>query len=402
MVAIKSLKDTKVFAPITVGQAQLSNRIVFAPTTRKRALDDHTPSDLELQHYDDRTKYPGSLVITEATIASPRFGVYSNVPGLFTKKHAQAWKKIVDRVHENGSKIAVQLWGLGRVADPVATKEAGFPLIGPSAIYENEDAKKAAEAAGNPLRSLTEEEIQEFIYKEYDNAARLAVEAGFDFVEIHGANGYLVDQFLQADTNKRTDRYGGSIEKRSRYALDVLDHVGSIVGWDKLAIRLSPWGKFGGMGGADGEVSPVGQFGYLLSEIERRRRQGNAIGYVSLVEPRVYGNVDADDVPFGSNDFVRSVFKGPLVRAGGYGDDAALFKTLLDDVEDGNTLIAFSRYYTSNPDLVQRLHDGSDLTHYEREFFYTSSNWGYNSYPAAGGKALVEDIEKLRVALPIH
>lgn len=402
MVTINAFKDTELFQPITVGKVELSNRVVFAPTTRMRALADHTPSDLQLQHYDDRTKTAGSLVITEATIASEKFGVYDNVPGIFNEKQADAWKAIVDKVHANGSRISIQLWALGRVADPKATKKAGHHLIGPLAIYSDAASKVAAEEAGNPLRLLTEEEVHDFIYKEYDNAARMAKRAGFDFVEVHGANGYLVDQFLHSETNKRTDQYGGSIENRARFALDVVDHVASIVGYEKTAIRLSPWNRFGGMDAEDGAVSPVAQFGYLLSELEQRRRKGKAIAYVSLVEPRVFGNADAAEVPQVHNDFVRSVYKGPLIRAGNYLHDAPLFDTLTKDISDGNTLIAFSRYFTSNPDLVQRLRDGTELRPYERDLFYANNNWGYNTYlPLSEDRIFDKEAEQLRVALPI-
>lgn len=404
MVAIKALKDTQVFEPVKVGANKLSNKIVFAPTTRFRGLESNTASDLAVQYYDDRTKYPGSLVITEATIASPKFGVYERVPGIYNEEQTKAWKEIVDKVHANGSFISIQLWALGRVASPAATKKAGHPLIAPSAIYWNEESKKEAEDAGNPLQALTTEEIEDFVKKDYVNAAKNAVAAGFDYIEIHGAHGYLVDQFFNASSNQRTDKYGGSIENRARFGLEVIDELIPIVGAEKLAIRLSPWAKFQGVKAEKEEVSPIAQIGYFLSELQKRAEAGKELAYVSIVEPRVSGIVDVkSSEQFGDNSFVRSVWKGVVVKAGNYTYDAPEFTTALEDIKDGKTLIAFARFFTSNPDLVQRLHDGNDLTEYDRTTFYAPSNWGYNTFNPAGVNTVFnEEAERKRLPLPIH
>lgn len=403
MVAIRSLKDTKIFEPIEVGSNKLSNRIAFAPTTRRRGLDNNSPSDLAVQYYSDRTKYAGSLVITEATNGSPRFGNYDRVPGIWNEEQTKGWKKIVEGVHANKSFIAVQLWALGRVADPVSTKKAGYPLIAPSEIYVNDEAKKAAEEAGNPLRALTTEEVEEFIKKDYVTAAKNAVAAGFDYIEIHGAHGYLVDQFLHPSTNQRTDKYGGSIENRARFALEIIDELIPIVGAEKLAIRLSPWATFQGVKAENEDVSPVVQVGYLLSELEKRAKAGNKLAYISVVEPRVSGSLDVESKDqFGSNSFVRSIWSGTLIKAGNYTYDAPEFKTAIQDVDDGNTLVAFSRYFTSNPDFVQRLHDGTDLTKYDRDTFYNNDNWGYNTFTPAGSDTEYDEAtERKRLPLPI-
>lgn len=404
MVAIRALKDTKVFEPIQVGNLKLSNRIAFAPTTRIRGLETNVPSDLAVTYYDDRTKYAGSLVITEATIASPKFGVYERVPGIYNDDQVKAWKVITDRIHANGSYVAVQLWALGRVAHPGATKKLGYPLIAPSALYYSEESKKAAQEAGNPIHELTTEEVENLIKDDYVNAAKKAVAAGFDIVEIHGAHGYLVDQFFNASSNKRTDKYGGSIENRARFALEIIDELSKVVGAEKLAIRLSPWAKFQGILAEGEEVLPVAQLGYFLSELTKRADKGQKLAYVSIVEPRVSGitNVDKSE-QFGDNSFVRSVYKGTLIRAGNYTYDAPNFETALADVHDGNTLVAFARFFTSNPDLVQRLHDGTDLVSYDRNTFYNVDNWGYNTYAAHGEKKLFdEEAERKRLPLPIH
>lgn len=404
MVAIRALKDTELFTPIQVGNAKLSNRIAFAPTTRIRGLETNVPSDLAVTYYDDRTKYAGSLVITEATIVSPKLGVYEKIPGIYNEEQVKAWKVITDKVHANGSYIAIQFWGLGRVANAAATKKLGYPLVAPSAIHYSEAAKEESEKAGNPLHELTTEEVEKIVKEDYVNAAKNAVAAGFDIIEIHGAHGYLVDQFFNASSNQRTDKYGGSIENRARFALEIIDELTAVVGADKLAIRLSPWAKFQAMRAEEEEVLPVAQLGYFLSELTKRAKKGKELAYVSIVEPRVSGITDVKaSEQFGDNSFVRSVYKGVLIRAGNYTYDAPHFETALKDASDGNTLVAFSRFFTSNPDLVQRLHDGTDLESYDRDTFYTPGNWGYNTYGAYGEKKVFdEEAERNRMPLPIH
>lgn len=236
---ISPLKETDLFKPIKVGQHTLTNKVTFAPTTRNRALNDHTPSDLELEYYDKRSKFPGSLLITEATFVSEQGGLYANVPGIWNDKHVNAWKRITDKVHENGSFISCQFWFLGRVADPKLLKEHGLDLVSSSALYPNDDFKKKAETAGNPVRALTEQEIHDLIYDSYTKAAKNAMAAGFDYIELHSAHGYLLDQFLQPATNERTDKYGGSVENRARFLLELIDQLITIVGANKLAIRIS-------------------------------------------------------------------------------------------------------------------------------------------------------------------
>lgn len=400
MIPTIPLKDTKAFEPIKVGQKTLSNRIVYAPATRNRALPDHTPSDLALKYYDDRSRFPGSLIVTEGTLVSPKFGLYNNVPGIYTKKHADNWRHINDKIHANGLFSSIQFWALGRVADPQLTKEAGCKLIAPSAIYESDDSKANAEKAGNPIHEPTEEEIKSLILNDYTNAAKLAMEAGFDFVEIHGANGYIVDQFFQVVSNQRTDKYGGSVENRSRFALELIDHLSLVIGADKIGIRLSPWSTFQAMGGDESEVHPISQFGYFLGQLQKRANEGQEIAYVSVVEPRVWGIFDTEAK--GDNAFVRSIWKGIILRTGNYTYDAPDFKTLQRDINDGKTLVGFARYFTSNPDLVQRLHDGSELTPYERDTFYVTHNWGYNTWAKAGQKTeFDEEAEKSRTASSI-
>ncbi|EPX73381.1 NADPH dehydrogenase [Schizosaccharomyces octosporus yFS286] len=361
------LEQTNLFKPIKIGNHTLNQRIVYAPTTRFRAADDHTPSDLMLKYYSDRAQVPGTLLTTEATFISPRAGLYPNIPGIWNDKQVQGWKKITDAVHAKGSLMSCQLWFLGRVGSPELLKKHGLDLISPSALYESEDSKKAAEAAGNPVRALTEEEIKSIIYEDYKNAAINALNAGFDFVEVHSAHGYLLDQFLQPSSNQRTDSYGGSIEKRAKAV-------------------LSPWAKFQGMKAEKDVVHPVTTFSYVVNELQKRADDGKQLAYLSLVEPRVQGNLDVNTSDIvGSNDFVKALWKGPIVQSGNYTYDSPEFKLLKADVNnDDRTMIGFSRYFTSNPDLVERLKKGLELTPYVRALFYASHNYGYNTFPNYG------------------
>ncbi|EPY52257.1 hypothetical protein SPOG_04985 [Schizosaccharomyces cryophilus OY26] len=342
------LEQSNLFKPITVGKNTLDQRVAFAPTTRFRAADDHTPSDLMLQYYSDRAQAPGSLLITEATFISPRAGLYPNIPGIWNDKHVQGWKKITDAVHAKGSYMACQFWFLGRVGSPELLKKHGLDLISPSALYQSEESKKAAEAAGNPVRALTEEEIKGIIYEDYKNAAINAMEAGFDYVEIHSAHGYMLDQFLQPATNQRTDNYGGSIENRARIVLEIIDLLSDTIGAEKLAIRLSPWIKFQGMKAEEDTVHPITTFSYVVNELQKRANDGKQLAYLSIVEPRVQALLDAnwsDNV--GSNDFIKKLWKGAILQTGNYTYDSPEFKGLKADVNgDDRTMIGFSRYFT--------------------------------------------------------
>jgi NADPH2 dehydrogenase len=384
-VPVKSLKDTKVFEPIQVGKVTLDHRIVFPPTTRFRSQDDHSPSDLNFQYYDERTKFPGSLIITEGTFPTPVTGLFPNAPGIFTSQHVANWKKINEQIHKNGSYSSLQLWSVGRVSDPVHTKKYTNRLISSSAIFHDDDAEKAAKDAGVPLEAMSEKDIHDLIYVEYAQAAKNAIAAGFDLVEIHAAHGYLFDNFLQPSSNKRTDKYGGSIENRARIVLELVDHLTSIIGADRLAIRLSPWAKFQSMKAEEEDVHPIATFGYLLGQLEQRAREGKRLAYISLIEPRVSGTSHvAVEEQVGDNAFIKTIWKGIILRAGNYTYDAPEFKTLLKDLEDDRTIVGLARYYISNPDLVQRLHDGLALTPYERDLFYNPDNWGYNTYGRYG------------------
>lgn len=360
------LQSSRLFEPLNIGTMKLAHRVVMAPLTRFRAEDDHVLLQIAEDYYEQRAKaVPGTFIISEATMISPRASGYANVPGIEAKAQIEQWRKIVDKVHKAGSYIYLQLWALGRVADPSVRKAEGHPaeVVSSSAVPYEE---------GAPVpRALEEEEIQQFI-QDYADAAKIAVhEAGFDGVEIHGANGYLIDQFTQDTCNKRTDRWGGSIENRSRFAVEVTKAVIEAVGAERTGLRLSPWSQFQGMKMAD----PVPQFEHLNKELKKLN-----LGYLHLVESRISGNADVEATEK-VDPFVKVWGKtSPVLLAGGLKPDSAK-KALDEEYKDIEMAAVFGRYFIPNPDLVYRLQHGSNLRDYDRNTFYTpKSKVGYADY----------------------
>ena len=358
-------EQSRLFQPLQIGQHKLSNRMVMAPLTRFRANDDHVQLPMVKQYYTQRACVPGTLLITEATFISARAGGYPNIPGVYTEEQIKAWKEIVDSVHKAGGVIYMQLWALGRAANPeILEKEGTGPVISASDVRMTDNSPQPT--------PLTEEEIQEFI-KSYAQAAKNAVEgAGFDGVEIHGANGYLIDQFTQDVSNKRTDRWGGSVENRSRFCLEVSKAVVEAVGADKTGIRLSPYSSFQGMKMED----PIPQFSHILQELKKLK-----LAYVHLVESRVAGNADIESTEK-INPFV-DIWAGtsPILVAGGFRPDSAR-RAADEEYNDKDIAIVFGRYFISNPDLVYRVEKGIEFAQYDRDTFYKAkSTEGYTDYP---------------------
>ncbi|KAJ6482686.1 hypothetical protein C8R45DRAFT_830697 [Mycena sanguinolenta] len=338
---------SKLFQPISLGNVLLKHRIVMAPLTRFRADEKHVPLSHVQEYYTQRASAPGTLLITEATFIAPRAGGIPNAPGIWSEEQIAAWKQITDSVHAQGSFIYSQLWALGRAARPshLNAEDPSLPYVSASDI----PLRGRQETEIRP-RPLSVEEIHEYVQL-YATAASNAVEkAGFDGVEIHGASGYLVDQFLQDISNVRTDEYGGSPENRSRFALEVIDAVVSAVGPKKTGIRLGPWDTYQNMGMKD----PKPTFAYLVSQILERHPE---LAYIHVVEPRIRDGLDLRPViPEGwSNDFLRDIWVSPtserrLISAGGYNRSLAL-----EFAENKNDIIAFGRPFISNPDLPYRL-----------------------------------------------
>ncbi|KZV68718.1 NADH:flavin oxidoreductase/NADH oxidase [Peniophora sp. CONT] len=351
------------FTPIKVGNALLQHRIVLAPLTRFRADDKHVHTELPIKYYEQRASTPGTLLISEGTFITPQAGGYPNVPGIWNEEQIAAWTKVTEAVHAKGGFIFMQLWALGRAANAAVLEQEGpYDVVSASAIQL--DAEHATP------RPLTVEEIKEWV-QSYAQAAKNAVRAGFDGVEIHSANGYLLDQFIQTNSNERTDEYGGSIENRIRFVSEVTDAVTDAIGPERTGIRFSPWSPFQGMRMSD----PKPTFSAIAKHLVARHPK---LAYIHAVEPRDNGITAIAELAEGeSNDFIRDIWSPrPLILAGGFTRELALAAT----ERDKSVLIGMGRYYISNPDLPKRWLQDIALTPYDRDFFYSKGAEGYTDY----------------------
>ncbi|KAI9275459.1 hypothetical protein BDA99DRAFT_431140 [Phascolomyces articulosus] len=361
MVALSAL-----FQPVKLGGKQLNHRIVMAPMTRIRADDNHVPIDLIREHYEQRTT-EGGLLITEATLISPNAGGGPHIPGLWTREHIDGWRSVVDAVHKKKGVIYNQLWHKGRVSSSLLMPNNVKPVSASAIAIQG---KNSAGQDYEVPRALELDEIPQVI-QEYATAAKNAVKAGFDGVEIHGASGYLVDQFITSSSNKRTDKYGGSIENRARFALEVIEAVVEAVGPEKTAIRFSPFGGFQDMN----DDTPYETWGYILDQLKNKHPN---FSYVHFTEPRLNitndtGFTDTDD----SLDPFRAKWDGVFIASGGYTYDP---KLAAEVAETTGNLISFGRSFTSNPDLVERLRNGFPLEKYDRSTFYGGNSRGYADF----------------------
>ncbi|KAI1132426.1 NADPH dehydrogenase [Nemania abortiva] len=354
--------ESRLFQPLQVGEVTLQHRIALAPLTRFRADNNHVPLPFVKDYYAQRGSVPGTLLVSEGTFISRQASGYDSAPGIWSREQIEAWKQVTKAVHEKGSFIFLQLWALGRAVVWEVAKKRGIEVKSPSAIPEE----------GKPTpKAMTQEDIQSFI-QDYAQAGRNAIEAGFDGVEIHGANGYLVDQFLHDGSNQRTDNYGGSIANRSRFAVGVVDALIDAIGAKRVAIRLSPWSDFQDMKMAD----PISQF---TDVIERLSRKG--LAYLHLVEPRVRGNIDIETTV--TLDFAVKAWNraSPILLAGGYTPDRAR-KVADEERKDQDIVVVFGRYFISTPDLPFRVKHGLPLTPYDRRNFYAmGEELGYVDWP---------------------
>jgi NADPH2 dehydrogenase len=359
------MASSNLFKPLKLGNIQLQNRVVMAPLTRFRADDDHVPLPFVPEYYAQRASVPGTLLITEATFIAPQAGGYGNAPGIWSQAQIQAWKKVTDAVHAKKSFIYLQLWALGRAADPSQLKKE----LGEKGVVQG--AGDIPFEGGATPTPLTEEEIKEYIGL-YAQAAKNSIEAGFDGVEVHGANGYLIDQFLQDTSNNRTDAWGGSIEKRARFGIEVSKAVVEAVGAERTGIRLSPFSPFQGMKMKD----PKPQFSYYVQELKKLK-----LAYIHVVESRVSGNADVENTE--KVDFLVDIWdnQSPVLVAGGFKANSA--KTLVDqEYKDKDVAVVFGRYFISNPDLIFRIQHGIDFTPYNRDLFYNKGETkGYTTWP---------------------
>ena len=355
------------FAPVELGSLHLRNRVAMAPMTRNRATADHLPTDLMATYYGQRAT--AGLIVTEGTSPSPEGLGYARIPGLFTTAQAEAWRRVTDAVHAAGGRIFVQLMHTGRVGH-ASNLPAGARLLAPSAVGMTGTIwTDQAGMQPHPVpEAMSEEEIARTV-DQYAQAAGLAVEAaGFDGVELHGANGYLIDQFLNAASNRRQDGWGGTPAARARFAVAVAQAVATRIGGGRVGIRLSPYGAFNDMQ-TDADTDAL--YAHLAAEL---RRVG--LVYVHLVD---HSSMGAPQVPDRVKDSIRTSFGGPIIVSGGY--DRARAEA---DLEAGKgALVAFGRPFIANPDLAARLEKGLQLNQPDPATFYTPGPNGYTDYPFA-------------------
>ncbi len=364
----------KLFEPIAVGPHVLDHRVVMAPLTRMRSSPGDMPNDLMVEYYSQRAS-AGGLIISEAATVSMRGRAYLGAPGIYSDEQAAAWKKITAAVHAKQGKIFLQIWHGGRQSHP-DNEPGNEPTIAPSAIAGDGFAHTLGgwKAVETP-RALEINEIRSVI-EEFRSGAQRALEAGFDGVEIHGANGYLLDEFLQDGANQRTDRYGGTVENRARLLLEVANAVAGVWGAERVGVRISPSSRINGMS----DSNPEETFGYVAVELDKL-----GLAYLHVIEPRVWGDgaVENDKEPVAAAS-LRALYKGTIIVAGGFSPDSAE-KIIASDAAD---LVAFGRSFIANPDLPERIREGLPMNPYQRDTFYGGDARGYIDYPfyAMGGR----------------
>jgi len=350
------------FTPATLGKLQLKNRVVMAPMTRSRATG-NVPNALMEKYYSLRAA--AGLIITEGTSPSPNGLGYARIPGLFSSEQVAGWRKVTDAVHGAGGKIFVQLMHTGRVSHP-ANMAAGTRIVAPSAValagdmWTDSNGMQPYPVPGE----MSEEDIATAI-AEYANAAKRAIEAGFDGVELHAANGYLIDQFLNTATNQRPDQWGGSVENRIRFAVEVAKAAAAQIGAERIGMRISPYGVF------NGAVPDPKMDALYLRLVEELNAVG--LAYIHVVD---HSSMGAPEVSPELKAKIRANFKGKYILSGGY--DAARANADLD-AQKGD-LVAFGRPFISNPDLVAKLQSGAALTPPDMSTFYTPGEKGYTDY----------------------
>ncbi|MGH8789530.1 MAG: alkene reductase [Cupriavidus necator] len=363
------------FMPITIGPLHLNHRVAMAPLTRSRASQPgNVPGAMNVEYY--RQRASAALIISEATQISQQGQGYAWTPGIHTAEQIEGWRAVADAVHAEGGRIFLQLWHVGRVSHPSFQPGGALP-VAPSALPVP-GKTFIADAEGNGVwseiptpQALTVEGIAAIVH-DYRQAARNAMEAGMDGVEIHAGNGYLLDQFINSESNHRADAYGGSIENRARFLLEVVDAVTAEIGAGRVGARLTPMGRFMGMG----DATPEATFGHIARSLDAW-----PLAYLHLVEPAMVGTVkdEAADPRWDSMiHSMRAEYRGALMLAGGY-DGASAEKAIADGRAD---MIAFGRPFIANPDLPHRLKTSAALNTPDPATFFGGTAMGYTDYPA--------------------
>lgn len=366
---------TSLFDSLTLGELNIPNRIIMAPLTRMRSHQPgNIPTALNATYYQQRAS--AGLIISEATQIIPEGQGYPATPGIHSPEQINGWSLVTQAVHERGGRIFLQLWHVGRISHSSFQPDGQAPWA-PSSITPqgNTLTSSGKQVPFETPRSLSATQIAHLL-NQYELAAQHAQQAGFDGVEIHGANGYLLDQFLQDGSNQRVDIYGGSVENRARLLFQVIERCVKIWGKGRVGVRLSPYGTFNDMKDSD----PVNLFRYVVEGI-----CNVGLAYIHLIEPRSTsaGGSDKTDESAPST----AVLFGPIIQAGSLGTKLISAggynraEALLAIAEHKTDAVAFGRFYISNPDLVERLRENHPLTPYERATFYGGGEKGYTDYP---------------------
>jgi N-ethylmaleimide reductase len=359
------------FTPIHLGTVALKHRVVMAPLTRSRAEQPGGVPGALMQRYYTQRASDGGLIISEATNISPSSRGWFGAPGLYDDAQVAGWKRITDAIHAKGGRIFAQLWHTGRSSHHEVSGSVPVSASVDESYWTN-PANLVSTPQGwaqpSPHRALETAEIAGIV-ADYRAAAARAKDAGFDGVELHAANGYLIDQFLQDGSNRRTDRYGGPIENRARLLLEVVEVLASVWGGQGVGVRVGPGGQWNSMRDSD----PQALFTYVAEQLNRF-----GLAYLHVIEPRVKGNVVIAEgqAPIAAQQF-RTIFHGPIIAAGGFEPATAEAVVASGDAD----LVAFGRYFVSNPDLPERIRRNRPLSRYDRDTFYTFEARGYTDYP---------------------
>jgi N-ethylmaleimide reductase len=362
------------FEPVRLGRYDLPHRMMMAPLTRSRARQPgNVPSALNACYYVQRAS--AALIVSEATQVSQQGQGYAWTPGIHSREQVEGWRLITDAVHKAGGLIFLQLWHVGRISHPSLQPDGMLP-VAPSAIkprgeafIENENGQGELVPFVTP-RALQIEEMP-YIVRQYTRGSRNALEAGFDGVEVHAANGYLLDQFINSSTNRRTDAYGGAIENRARLLMEVVEAVSDVWGHDRVGVRLSPLGTFNDMG----DDAPETTFGHIAEKLN-----GGALAYLHIVNPAVAAiekGIEPDPGALRMLELMRERYRGTLIIAGGFDQETAEAW-----LQQGKAdLIAFGRKFLANPDLPERFRSGASLNTDDPSTYYGGGAKGYTDYP---------------------
>jgi N-ethylmaleimide reductase len=363
----QNIEDIDVFSPYKLGPLRLPNRIVMAPMTRNRAGPGEVPGPLAVTYYTQRAS--AGLIVTEGTQISQQGQGYPGTPGIFAPEQIAGWKRVTESVHAAGGRIFLQAWHVGRISHPSLQPDGALP-VAPSALQP--PGQTMTTQGMQPFvtpRALETHEIAGVV-DDYRRAAANAKAAGFDGVELHGANGYLVDQFLRDKTNQRTDRYGGSAINRARFLIEVTEALVGVWGGDRVGVRLAPTNPFNDIA----DSNPAATFGVAVGELKRFR-----LAYLHIVEPLASDPVAAGERP--DIKFFRGIWSGTLMGNKGY-DLGRANTALRDGIVD---LVSFAALFLANPDLPERFRRGAGLNPPDRTTFYAGGEKGYIDYPALRG-----------------